>query len=72
MISFEGSSPWSLVMLRGQSVSINRDQLTRVHNLQCSQLLLRFQFVSQGQKWHNNNFECLFDIMVILRLVCMY
>jgi hypothetical protein len=68
-MSFEGSSPWSLVIHCGQSVSINRGLNIQVHNLQCSQLLLRFQFILEGWKEHDNNVECLFDMMLIIRLV---
>jgi hypothetical protein len=69
MMSFEDSSPWSLVILCGQSISINRGPYIRVHTLQWSQVLFRFHFVLHGRKEHDNNFECFFDIMLINRLV---
>jgi hypothetical protein len=37
----------------------------------CSQLLLRSQFVLWRWKGYDNNFECLFDIMFIIKLVCI-
>jgi hypothetical protein len=49
MIGFEGSSSWSLDILCGQSVSINRGLYIRVHNFQCPKLLFRFNFVLKGR-----------------------
>jgi hypothetical protein len=40
MLNFEGCSPWSLVILCGQSILINRGLYIRVHKLQCHCILV--------------------------------
>jgi hypothetical protein len=71
MMGFEGSSSWSLDILCGQSVLINRGLYIRVHNFQCSKLLFRFKFILYGQIEHDNNLSVFFIRMLIPRLVCI-
>jgi hypothetical protein len=69
MMGFEDSLPCSLIILCDQSVLIYRGLHIQAHSLHCSQLWFRFKFVLLSRKEHVNNFERLFDIMLIFRFV---
>jgi hypothetical protein len=66
MMSFDGSFPWSLVILYSQSVLINRDLYMQVHISNARNYCLDSNSFERAGKSMTIIILCLFNIMFIM------